>query len=76
MFIDARGLGHPEPLQKLKKALSSQCATDVFIKIIVDTQEYAKRIQGFAAMSGCTTKLEGKDGYWVVHIKGGTCRCG
>ncbi len=45
-------------------------------KIIVDTQEYAKRMQGFAAMSGCTTELEGKDGHWVVYIKGGTCRCG
>ncbi|MBI5187620.1 MAG: sulfurtransferase TusA family protein [Nitrospirae bacterium] len=76
MIIDVRGLEDPEPLKKLKEALSSQCATDVFIEVMVDTKEYVKKIQAFASMSGCTTKVEEKNGYWLVRVRGGTCKCG
>ncbi|MEW6674680.1 MAG: sulfurtransferase TusA family protein [Nitrospirota bacterium] len=76
MIIDVRGLKDPELFKKFKEALSSQCTTDVFIEVMVSTKEYAKKIQAFASMSGCTTEVEEKNGYWAVRVRGGTCKCG
>jgi len=73
--IDVRGLKHPEPLKKIKEAVSSLCTNYVDVEVLVDTCEYGKMVKGFAEMTGCETEVKEEKDYCVVKIKGGSCKC-
>ena len=75
MRIDTRGLKHPEPLKRIREAVSSICTDDVDVEVLVDTCEYSRTVKGFADMSGCRTEVEENGEYCIVRIKGGSCKC-
>lgn len=73
MNIDARELDLKELFQKLKQILASKLGEDVFIEILIQNQRDVKKIQSFAALSGCQTSVEKKEGYFIVQITGSPC---
>lgn len=73
MQIDARELEITELLKKLKEILSSQRCGEVNVDLNVKTAADAKKIEAFASMSGCSTKIDKKDNYYLVHVKGNPC---
>lgn len=74
MHIDARELEQQELFTRLKEILASngKCG-EVKVEILAGTLAEAKKIGGFAAMSGCRTEIEQKDDYYTVYIKGMPC---
>jgi hypothetical protein len=68
MKIDARALDLRELFQTLKEVLATKLGEDVFIEILIQKQSDVKKIQSFAALSGCQTSVEGKEGYFIVRI--------
>jgi hypothetical protein len=73
MKIDARALDLRELFQTLKEVLATKLGEDVFIEILIQKQSDVKKIQSFAALSGCQTSVEGKEGYFIVRITGSPC---
>src|SRR3972149_1284711 len=73
MRIDARGQGCPRPVMMTGEALSK--IKEGIIEVLVDNEESALNVSGFAAQNGmfAEEKKEGKD--WKVKIvKGYTCK--
>jgi hypothetical protein len=73
MNIDARGLDPKELFQTLKEILASKLGEEVFIEILIQKQSDVKKIQSFAALSGCQTSAEEKEGFFIVRITGSPC---
>jgi selenium metabolism protein YedF len=72
MHIDARGQACPIPVMKAEEALSK--IGEGIVEVLVDNEESALNVAGFAAQNGmfAETKKEGRD--WLVKIvKGYTC---
>ena len=72
MVIDARGLKHPGPLQKLREAAPTICSINGYIDLLVDDEHALKQIKTYAAISGCKYEVTRMDGYYNIRIEG-TC---
>jgi selenium metabolism protein YedF len=75
MQIDARGKGCPIPVMMTEEALAK--ITEGIIEVLVDNEESALNVSGYAAQHGlfADTTRAGKD--WKVKIvKGYTCKPG
>jgi selenium metabolism protein YedF len=73
MEIDARGKACPQPVMMTDEALARM--TEGIVEVIVDNEESALNVAGFAAQKGmfAETKKEGRD--WRVKVvKGYACR--
>ena len=75
MKIDARGLKHPKPLEKLREHLRGNCKKEINFDLLVDTSQCTKFVTAFARMSKCNTEIAKADGHFVVSVRGGTCAC-
>lgn len=75
MKVDARGMKHPEPLEKLRDVMRNHCSEDIDVELLLDSSEYAKTVAAFARMSKCQTKMEKAEGHYVLSIKGARCSC-
>lgn len=73
--IDARGMKHPEPLEKLREHLRGNCRKEIDFDIIVDSSECTRFVNAFAKMSKCKTTTTKGDGFYTVSVRGGTCTC-
>ncbi|MBI4684153.1 MAG: hypothetical protein HY755_03025 [Nitrospirae bacterium] len=74
MIIDARkNKDSRELFRTLKDVFVKEIGNEVFIEVLVDTNETAKKVKAFASMSGCQAVAEEKDGYCVVRITGRPC---
>jgi selenium metabolism protein YedF len=74
-MIDARGRGCPKPVMMAEEALSK--INEGIIEVLVDNEESAMNVSGFAAQNALFTEMkkEGRD--WRVKIvKGYTCKPG
>ncbi len=69
MVIDARGLKHPEPLQKLKEHFSTMCSINDYVDLLVDDEKEIKLVKIYAAMSGSECEVEELDDYYRIRIK-------
>jgi hypothetical protein len=74
--IDGREMRIEDVLIKLRNFLNSRCSLDESVEVLVRTREDAKKVKGFAAMSGCETKFKQQGGYCSMLVSGGSCRCG
>jgi selenium metabolism protein YedF len=75
MQIDARGKACPQPVMMIDEALANM--TEGIVEVIVDNEESALNVAGYAAQKGmfADTKKEGKD--WRVKVvKGYACKPG
>jgi hypothetical protein len=63
MIIDARGLKHPVPLEKIREVFRANCRQPIQVELLVDSCEYAKMASTFAKMSKCKTEIENKGEY-------------
>jgi len=75
MTVDARGMKHPEPLEKLRDVMRNHCSKEIDVDLLLDTSEYAKTAAAFARMSKCQTSMEKADNHYVLRIKGARCSC-
>ena len=75
MRIDARGLKDPEPLLKLREALCDQRTVEDAITILVDTQEEARKVKTFAAMTFCPCEIVNRGDHYELRIER-MCNCG
>jgi TusA-related sulfurtransferase len=75
MIIDARGLKHPQPLERIREYLRNNCRQPIELELLVDSSEYTRTITAFARMSKCKTEIENKGEYFTVKIKGDMCSC-
>ena len=75
MKIDARGLKHPEPLERLREHLRENCRKEINFDILVDTSECTKFVNAFAKMSKCDAKVSREGDCYIVSVRGGTCTC-
>ncbi|HBH62157.1 MAG TPA: hypothetical protein DDX85_10560 [Nitrospiraceae bacterium] len=73
MEIDGREMDVQEVLKQLKDILSSKRACFLAIDVLVSTVSDAKKITGFASMSGCTAEIDIKDNYCIIHVRGIPC---
>lgn len=75
MEFDGRGLKHPEPLMMVREHFRGNCQKKIEFRLLVDTEEYARTVDAFVRMSKCTTAMERRDGYVVMHVSGESCSC-
>jgi len=73
LTIDARQFTSKELFKRLKDTLASQRGSDVFIEVLTDTREMAKKIEAFVSMTGCQTESEKKEEFYIVRITGSPC---
>ncbi len=73
MHIDARNLELHDLLTEFKDALSSNRGCAVDIEVLASTENHAKKVAAFASMSGCSTKIDKKNNYYIIHVKGNVC---
>ncbi|MBI5665098.1 MAG: hypothetical protein HZC49_08460 [Nitrospirae bacterium] len=62
-----------ELLKQLKEILSSMRECSLSIDVLVKTVSDAKKITGFASMSGCTAEIDTKGDYCIVRVRGIAC---
>jgi selenium metabolism protein YedF len=75
MLIDARGQGCPKPVMMADEALSK--IQEGIIDVLVDNEESALNVAGFAAQSSLFTETKKVDRDWTVKIvKGYECNAG
>ncbi|MEW6602923.1 MAG: hypothetical protein AB1499_18270 [Nitrospirota bacterium] len=73
MEIDGREMDVQELLKQLKDIMSSKRECFLSIDVLTKTMSDAKKITGFASMSGCTAEIDKKDDYCIVHVRGIPC---
>lgn len=76
MVFDARGMMHPEPLEKMREYFRDNCRETIDFRVIVDTSQCAKMADAFAKMSKCKTRVEKDGDHYVIHVTGTSCACG
>lgn len=74
--IDGREMQIEDVLKKLRDFLGSRSSLDEPVEVLVRTREDAKKVKGFASMTGSTTKFTQHGGYCSLLVSGGSCRCG
>jgi hypothetical protein len=75
MTIDAREIELLDLFLQLKEIFAAQCGLEVSVDVLVGNFHDSKKIATFAAMSGCQTETQERDGCYVVRITGSIC-CG
>ncbi len=73
MHIDARDFELQDLLKKLKDLLASSRECNMDLDILVKTVSEAKKIKGFVSMSGCSTEIDKKDNFYIIHVRGVSC---
>lgn len=73
ILIDARNEEVQDLLKKLKEVLASTHGADMEINIFVKNASDAKQVKGFVTMSGGKTKIDKKDTFYIIHVKGNVC---
>ncbi|MEJ2684220.1 MAG: hypothetical protein P8Z71_07480 [Candidatus Sulfobium sp.] len=74
-MIDAREIELLDLLLQLKDLFAAQCGLEVNVDVLVGDFRDSKKISAFAAMSGCQTEIQERDGCYLVRITGSIC-CG
>ncbi len=75
VLIDARGQGCPKPVMMAEEALSK--IEEGIIEVLVDNEESAMNVAGFAAQNALFAESKKEGGDWRVKIvKGYTCKPG
>jgi hypothetical protein len=75
MVIDGRDSEMFDLFLQLKEIFAAQCGLEVRVDVLVENFHDSKRIATFAAMSGCQTETQEREGCYVVRITGSIC-CG
>lgn len=75
MVVDARGMAHPGPLEKLRALMRDNCRKEINVKLLVDTSQCTRTVNAFAQMSKCKTSVLKADGHYIVSINGEMCSC-
>ncbi|RJR14696.1 MAG: hypothetical protein C4581_13500 [Nitrospiraceae bacterium] len=73
MELDGREMDIQDLLRQLKEILSSKRECFLSIDVLTRTLADAKKITGFASMSGCTATIDTKDNYCIIHVRGIPC---
>jgi hypothetical protein len=73
MQIDARDLEVQDLLTRLKDILSAKRGSDVNIEILSSSRDDTIKTKSFVDFSGCQTKIEKKEGYYIIRITGSPC---
>lgn len=60
-------------MMELKGILASKHGCNVSIEIMLNTADDVGKFTSFAAMSGCKTEIDKKDGYYIMHVTGIPC---
>jgi len=71
--IDGRETELQELFVKLKEIMCSSCGKEVDVDILVKSGSDSRKVNAFASMSGCRTRIEKKEGHYIVHISGYAC---
>ena len=72
MLIDARGLKHPEPLEKLREIAPTMCSLDGYVELLIDDEKALKQVKVYAAVSGCPYEVKKLDDCYSIRIES-TC---
>lgn len=73
MEIDGREMDVQELMKQLKDILSSKRECFLAIDVLAKNVSDARKIAGFVSMSGCTAKIDTKDDYCMVEVRGIPC---
>lgn len=73
MDIDGREMDVQDVMKQLKEMFSSMRECYLSIDVLTKTESDAKKITGFATMSGCTATIDTKDDYCIIHVRGIPC---
>ncbi|MGD0885299.1 MAG: hypothetical protein ABSA46_10610 [Thermodesulfovibrionales bacterium] len=69
MLIDARGLKHPETLQRLREICPTLCSLDQHVDLLVDDEYALSQLKKYAAISGCEYEIQKQDACHLIRIK-------
>lgn len=70
MFIDARGLSHPEHLRELKKHLSGLCVVDEDVEVLIDNRDRElKMFELYIGSFKCGYSVEKEGEYVRIRLK-------
>jgi hypothetical protein len=76
VVIDGRQLEERKLLMKLRDAFASREDLDVSVDVLLPDRALVSRVRAFSSMTGFSTVVEERAEHVVVHITGGSCRCG
>ncbi len=74
MLIDGRERILDELLKELR-VLFPSCADDSVMEVLLASQDSARKVKAFAAMSGFRTSLQRESDGYRVTISGSSCGC-
>ena len=75
MVIDGRKIESRELFIKLKEIFARHGNEEVSVDLLLETRQDTKRAKAFVSMCGLETKIEEKEGYYLLKISGTPCRC-
>jgi len=73
--IDVRGLRGQKVFEKIRETVSQYCSQAIRAEILTDDSAAIPKIKGFSSMSGCSSEVSEKEGYWRILIVGDACHC-
>jgi len=73
MLLDGRDDEVIAVLVQLREVLVERIGVEICIDVLVKSRQDSKRVRAFAAMSGCQTAIEEREGHYIVHITGNPC---
>ncbi|MBI3592031.1 MAG: hypothetical protein HY099_00840 [Nitrospirae bacterium] len=77
MFIDARGLSHPEHLKEFKRHLAGLCTVKENVEVLIDNRNNElKMFELYVRTFKCSYKIETADNYARIKIKAPFNICG
>lgn len=77
MFIDLRGMEHPEHLKELKKHLAGLCTVSEDVEVLIDNSpKELKMFEHYVRSFNCSYTIEQEGGQARIKIKGPFNICG
>jgi hypothetical protein len=77
MFIDVRGLKHPEHLKEFRKHFAGLCVVNEDIEVLIDNLEKEKKMfELYVRSFNCSYSVETEDCKVRIKIKGPFNICG
>ncbi len=77
MFIDARGLTHPEHLKELKRHLDGLCLVKEDVEVLIDNRDRElKMLEHYVRSFNCAYTIERAGEQVRIKIKGPFNICG
>jgi hypothetical protein len=73
MVLDGRDIELVQLFEKLREILIASLGSEIFVDVLVRTTIDSRKVRAFAAMSGCNTLIEERNGHYIVHISGNAC---